>query len=93
MVSVGASASGRRFRRSVSRSACVFALLVTACTADGTAICERLAECELLPENYSKGRCEHQLEGEDDLESCRSCVEETSCKDIVKECKAECLLD
>lgn len=77
-----------RFRR---LALLALALAGSACTDDATAICERLAECELLPENYSQGSCERELANERDLESCRDCVEEKSCKDIVEECRDECL--
>jgi hypothetical protein len=95
MVSAGTPASGRGFLRIVVRLGwgAVLALAVTGCTDDATAICARLDECELLPNGYSKGSCERELERERDLESCRDCVEDTSCKDIVEKCRDECLLD
>ncbi len=79
----------------MSRSAWSFllALGVMACTDDATAICERLAECKLLPDDYSTGSCERELARENALESCRDCVEETACKNIVEECRDACLLD
>jgi hypothetical protein len=95
MLSAGTPASGRGFLRIVVRLGwgAVLALAVTGCTDDATAICARLDECELLPDGYSKGSCERELERESDLESCRNCVEDTSCKDIVEKCRDECLLD
>lgn len=95
MPNIAVPAAGRGFLRSVSRSAwsSLLALGVTACTDDATSICERLAECKLLPDNYSKGSCERELAREDELASCRDCVEETACKNIVEECRDECLLD
>jgi hypothetical protein len=79
----------------VNRLAWGSALLfvVAGCTDDATAICERLAECKLLPDGYSEGSCERELARENDLESCRDCVEDTSCKDIVEECRNECVLE
>lgn len=71
----------------------VLSIAAAGCTDDGTAICERLAECKLLPEGYSRGSCERELARESDLVPCRECVEDTSCKDIVEECRDECLLD
>lgn len=95
MVSVGTPASGRGFLRIVSRLAwgSALSLVVMGCTDDATAICERLSECELLPEGYSKRSCERELARESALESCRECVEDTSCKDIVEECANECVLE
>lgn len=95
MVSVGPPAMGRGLLRILARVLGVFAtaLGATACTPDHTAICERLAECQLLPEDYSKGKCERELAKERELESCRDCVEETTCEDIVEECRDECVLD
>lgn len=91
MVSVGRPA----WPRIVARVSRVFAvtLAVAACTPDNAAICERLAECKLLPEDYSERKCERELERETDLESCRDCVEETGCTEIVEECRDECLID
>jgi hypothetical protein len=95
MVSGGARAPGRTLLRIVGSwlGACTALLSLAGCTDDGTAICERLAECELLPDGYSKGSCERELAKEPDLESCRTCVEEASCKNLVEECKDACLLD
>jgi hypothetical protein len=95
MVSVGGAGSCRGLLRIVSfwLGGCAALLSLSGCTADGTAICERLAECKLLPEGYSKGDCESELERERGLESCRTCVEEASCKDLLEECKDTCLLD
>ena len=95
MVSVGGPAPCRGLLRIVSYwlGGCATLLSLSGCTPDGTAICERLAECELLPEGYSKSECESELEREPNLESCRTCVEEASCKNLIEECEDTCLLD
>jgi hypothetical protein len=95
MVSVGAAAPRRGLLRIVSfwLGRCATLLSLTGCTADGTAICERLAECKLLLEGYSKSECESELAREQDLEACRTCVEEAACKNLLQECKDACLLD
>lgn len=89
----GAPVAGSEFVRVMTqRSWVAVALALIGCTHDHTAICERLAECKLFPDGYSKDSCEQELSGESDLESCRDCVEETACENIVEECRNECVL-
>lgn len=68
-------------------------LCLTGCSSDERVICERLAECELLPEGLSLSECEEDARrqvSEERLERCAECVEEESCENLQEECRSTC---
>ena len=63
------------------------------CASDESVICERLAECDLLPEGLSGDECESQAASqvpEERLEKCAECVEDKDCDAIQDGCRADC---
>jgi hypothetical protein len=69
------------------------ALACAGCTSHEVTICERLAECDLLPDGFSQDKCEATAGShvEDDrLSRCAECVSETDCSAIVDECGEHC---
>ena len=79
--------------RDFLRVALVGALLCVGCTSDETTICERLSECQLLPEGYSEDNCKRDagLHVEDDrLDQCAECVTEKGCDQITDGCREFC---
>lgn len=69
------------------------AVAILGCSSDESVVCERLAECELLPDGLNEGECEEQAVRqvpEDRLEKCAECVEENDCKKLVDACRKDC---
>src|SRR5215213_8372233 len=63
------------------------------CASDESVVCDRLAECDLLPEGLSSDDCESQAVRqvpEDRLEKCAECVEEEDCKSLLDACRSDC---
>ena len=63
------------------------------CASDESVVCDRLAECDLLPEGLSAAECEEQAQGqvpEDRLSKCAECVEDKDCDDIPDGCRTHC---
>lgn len=63
------------------------------CASDESVVCDRLAECDLLPEGLSAAECEEQSRRqvpEDRLSECADCVESKDCKDIQDGCRSQC---
>jgi hypothetical protein len=68
-------------------------LALTACASDEQVVCERLAECSLLPDGLSESECEDQAVRqvpEDRLGDCADCVDEKDCKSLVDACRNVC---
>ena len=68
-------------------------LFALGCASDESVVCERLAECELLPEGLNESECEEQAVRqvpEDRLASCSECVEDNDCKKLVDACRKHC---
>ena len=68
-------------------------LVVLGCSSDESVVCERLAECDLLPEGLNESECAEQAVRqvpEDRLSDCAECVEDTDCKKIQDACKTFC---
>ena len=66
---------------------------VFGCASDESVICDRLAECDLLPEGLSADDCEDQAVrqvAKDRLEKCAECVEAEECKALVDACRKHC---
>ena len=69
-------------------------LALLGCSSDEGVVCCRLAECELLPEGLSDAECEEQAQRqvpEDRLSECAECVESRDCKDILDDCRSQCV--
>jgi hypothetical protein len=69
------------------------ALLLVGCTNNAAAICERLKECDLLPNKYSLVACENDVSrdlSEDQQADCSACLERKACKEAVEECTSDC---
>ena len=69
------------------------AVALLGCASDESVVCERLAECDLMPEGLSESDCEEQAvrqvpEGR--LEQCAECVEENDCKKVADACRKFC---
>jgi hypothetical protein len=72
------------------------------CKSDEATICEKLDECNLLPEGkptkhdpngFGVDDCESQVEnelGEADREKCAECVTDHACAEIQASCRAVC---
>ena len=63
------------------------------CASDESVVCERLSECDLMPEGLSQSECEDEAVlqvPEDRLEACAECVEDTDCKKITEKCGSLC---
>jgi hypothetical protein len=68
-------------------------LALGACASDESSVCERLAECDLLPEGLSESECEDQAVRqvpEERLSKCSDCVEKNECKTLVDACGEVC---
>ena len=66
---------------------------LVACASDESVVCERLADCELLPEGLSESECEDQAVRQvpgDRLSECADCVDENDCKKITDACGNLC---
>ena len=69
------------------------AVAVLGCASDESVVCERLEECDLMPEGLSQTDCEDQAVvqvPEDRLERCAACVDDTDCKNLVENCGNLC---
>lgn len=69
------------------------ASLLVGCTTDAASICERLKECDLLPEKYSLVACENDVSrdlSEDQQADCSACLERKACEEAVDECAQHC---
>jgi hypothetical protein len=68
-------------------------LLAAGCSSDETVICERLAECNELPEGLTVAECEKQAVrqvADARLDKCAECVEEEACDTLVDACRSVC---
>jgi hypothetical protein len=68
-------------------------LLAAGCASDESVICERLAECNELPEGLTVAGCEEQAVrqvSETRREACADCVEEEECDTLVDGCRSVC---
>ena len=74
----------------------VFALggaFAAGCTSDASSICERLKECNLLPEGYSVAKCENDVSRDipdEQQADCSACLERKACESAVEECRNDC---
>jgi hypothetical protein len=69
------------------------ALGLAGCASDESVVCDRLAECDLLPEGLSAENCEAEAVRqvpEERLERCAECVEAEECKDLTEACREHC---
>jgi hypothetical protein len=69
------------------------AVALLGCASDESIVCDRLAECDLLPEGLSQSECEEEAAlqvPEDRLEECAECVGDTDCKKITETCGRHC---
>jgi hypothetical protein len=69
------------------------AAAVLGCASDESVVCDRLSECDLMPEGLSAADCEDQASRQvppDRLERCAECVEEHDCKDVLESCGNFC---
>ena len=68
-------------------------LLAAGCASDESVICERLAECNELPEGLTVAGCEEEaakLVSETRLDECADCVEDEECDALVEACRSVC---
>jgi hypothetical protein len=68
-------------------------LLAAGCASDESVICERLAECNELPEGLTVAGCEEQAVRQVSgtrLDECADCVEDESCDTLVEACRSVC---
>jgi hypothetical protein len=68
-------------------------LLAAGCSSDESAVCERLAECNELPEGLTVAECEKQAVSQvadARLDECADCVEEENCDTLVDACRSVC---
>ncbi|HEX6274534.1 MAG TPA: hypothetical protein VFZ53_15935 [Polyangiaceae bacterium] len=79
-----------------TRSRCLVAaaaLGLAGCSSDESVVCDRLAECDLMPEGLSAEKCEEEAARQvpaERLERCAECVEEEECKDLPEACREHC---
>jgi len=68
------------------------AVISTGCTSDAASICERLHECDLLPEGYSVVKCENDVANLPDEQQgdCSACLERKACEVALDECRSDC---
>ena len=63
------------------------------CASDESVVCDRLAECKIMPEGLTAGECEDQAARQvpaDRLERCADCVEEHKCGELPDACRELC---
>jgi hypothetical protein len=80
--------------RMSSRLVVVVALVgLAGCASDESVVCDRLAECDLMPEGLSAEECEEEAARqvpEERLERCAECVEEEECNALPEACREHC---
>jgi hypothetical protein len=75
------------------RAPLVLGFLVLGCASDESVVCDRLAECDLMPDGLSGEECEAQAVRqvpEEKLSKCAECVEDEDCKNLVEKCRKVC---
>lgn len=85
--------NGVLIQRFCLRFSVLACLSLLGCSSDESVVCDRLAECDLLPEDLSAADCEDQAATqvpEDRLSQCAECVEDHDCEDIQDDCRAFC---
>jgi hypothetical protein len=63
------------------------------CASDESVVCDRLAECDLMPEGLSRDQCEAESARqvpENRLEKCAECVEDHECEELIDACRKHC---
>jgi hypothetical protein len=63
------------------------------CASDESVVCDRLAECDIMPVGLSAQECEDQAARqvpEDRLERCAACMEDHDCAELPGACRDLC---